>query len=130
MVVMSTHGRPMEPGGGVRFTRGVSAPCNPVLVEAVMLRRFIFSSTVALFAAVIPAALSAQATDLVRGVGRSSSGRVTLGGSFGGLSGAANLNDAGTADWRLGWVASVNATYWVHPLVGLRASGNWAQDSV
>jgi len=50
-----------------------------------MLRRFIFSSTVALFAAVTPAALSAQATDLVRGVGRSSSGRVTVGGSFGGL---------------------------------------------
>ena len=95
-----------------------------------MLRRFIFSSAVALLAAVIPAALSAQATDLVRGVGRSSSGRVTVGGSFGGLSGAANLNDAGTADWRLGWVASVDATAWLSNNLGVRATGGWAQDSL
>ena len=95
-----------------------------------MLRRFIFSSTVALFAAVTPAALSAQATDLVRGVGRSSSGRVTVGGSFGGLSGAANLNDAGTADWRIGWAASVDATAWLTNNLGVRATGGWAQDSL
>ena len=95
-----------------------------------MLRRFILSSTIALFGAAIPAALSAQATDVIRGVGRSSSGRVTVGGSFGGLSGAANLNDAGTADWRLGWAASVDATGWLNNYLGVRATGGWAQDSL
>src|SRR2546426_2526267 len=95
-----------------------------------MLRRFILSSTVALFAAVTPAALSAQATDLVRGVGRSSSGRVTVGGSFGGLSGAANLNDAGTADWRIGWAASVDATAWLTNNLGVRATGGLAPDNL
>jgi len=56
--------------------------------------------------------------------------RATVAGSFGGLSGAANLNPTGTANWRLGWVASLDATYWVHQNVGVRASGSWAQDSL
>ena len=82
------------------------------------------SLTIAITLAVAPAVARAQATSRVSGE------RLTAAAAFGGLSGAANLNDAGTADWRLGWAASVNATYWVHPLIGLRASGNWAQDSV
>jgi Outer membrane protein beta-barrel domain len=56
--------------------------------------------------------------------------RVTVAAAFGGLSGAANLNTAGTADWRLGWAGSVDASYWVLPRVGLRVSGTWAQDSL
>lgn len=56
--------------------------------------------------------------------------RATVAASFGGLSGAADLNPAGTATWRLGWVASLDATYWVHRYVGVRASGSWAQDSL
>ena len=82
------------------------------------------SLTIAIALAVAPAVARAQATSRVSGE------RLTSAATFGGLSGAANLNDDGTADWRLGWAASVNATYWVHPLIGLRASGNWAQDSV
>jgi hypothetical protein len=71
-----------------------------------------------------PAALTAQAAD------RLAADRLTVAAAFGGLSAAADLNDAGTAQWRLGWAASVDATYWAHPLVGLRASGSWAQDSL
>jgi hypothetical protein len=56
--------------------------------------------------------------------------RFTVSAAFGGLSGAANLNDAGSADWRLGWAGSVDASYWVLPRVGIRASGTWAQDSL
>ena len=56
--------------------------------------------------------------------------RVTVAGVFGGLSGAADLNDAGTADWRLGWAGAVNATYWLNDYVGFRAGGGWAQDSI
>jgi outer membrane protein with beta-barrel domain len=82
------------------------------------------SLAIAVALAVAPTVTRAQATSRVSGE------RLTAAAAFGGLSGAANLNDAGTADWRLGWAASVNATYWVHPLIGLRASGNWAQDSV
>ena len=56
--------------------------------------------------------------------------RLTVAGVFGGLSGAADLNDAGTADWRLGWAGSVNATYWLHNHFGVRAGAGWAQDSL
>lgn len=56
--------------------------------------------------------------------------RVTVGGRFGGFSEVANLNDTGTADWRLGWMASVDATVWVHQYVGIRAGAGWAQDSI
>jgi hypothetical protein len=55
---------------------------------------------------------------------------VTIGGRFGGFSEAANLNDPGTADWRLGWMASVDATVWLHQYVGIRATAGWAQDSL
>src|SRR3989440_12924727 len=77
-----------------------------------------------------PAALRAQAGAAPpAGIGLSS-GRVTLGGAFGGLSGAANLNPAGTTDWRLGWIGSVDGTVWLERHVGIRASGSWAQDSI
>jgi Outer membrane protein beta-barrel domain len=56
--------------------------------------------------------------------------RVTIGGAFGGLSGAANLNSAGTTDWRLGWIGSLDGTVWLQNYVGVRASGSWAQDSI
>src|SRR5262245_17689695 len=56
--------------------------------------------------------------------------RFTVSASFGGLSGAANLNDAGSADWRLGWAGSADASYWILSRVGIRASGTWAQDSL
>lgn len=59
-----------------------------------------------------------------------SSDRFTLGGAFGGLSGAANLSPTGTPDWRLGWIGSVDGTVWLRDKVGIRASGSWAQDSI
>ncbi len=40
------------------------------------------------------------------------------------------MNQAGTADWRLGWAASLNATGWLSDYVGVRAGGGWGQDSV
>jgi hypothetical protein len=55
---------------------------------------------------------------------------VTLGGGFGGLSGVADLNQTGSAKWRVGWAAAVDGTYWLHRNVGLRASAGWAQDSL
>lgn len=84
----------------------------------------------ALLALGAPAAARAQAGTLTQGGVRPGADRVTVGGGFGGLSGAANLNAAGTADWRLGWIGSVDATYWLHRYVGVRASGSWAQDSI
>jgi hypothetical protein len=88
-----------------------------------MLQRSIslFSALTAL--ALAPAALPAQSLSPL-------GDRVTLAAAFGGFSGAADLNDAGTAQWRLGWAGSVDGTYWVLPHVGLRASGSWAQDSL
>ena len=56
--------------------------------------------------------------------------RFSVSAAVGGLSGAANLNDAGSADWRLGWAGSVDASYWILPRVGIRASGTWAHDSL
>jgi hypothetical protein len=56
--------------------------------------------------------------------------RFTVAAAFGGISGAANLNETGSADWRLGWAGSVDASYWVLPRVGLRVGGTWAQDSL
>jgi hypothetical protein len=53
-----------------------------------MLKRSLFPLTVALVVALAPTALRAQTN------------RLTLGGAFGGLSGAANLNPAGTAGSR------------------------------
>jgi len=54
--------------------------------------------------------------------------KVSLAAAFGGLSGAADLGTS--AQWKLGWAGSVDATYWVQPNIGLRASGSWAQDSL
>lgn len=76
--------------------------------------------------ALLPAALSAQTPQTTNPL----ADRFTIAGAFGGLSGAANLNQAGSADWRLGWAGSVDASYWVLPRVGLRVSGTWAQDSL
>ena len=95
-----------------------------------MFSRFVAVSTAAALALLAPAALRAQAgAASPAGIGLSS-GRVTLGGAFGGLSGAANLNPAGTTDWRLGWIGSVDGTVWLERHVGIRASGSWAQDSI
>jgi len=100
-----------------------------------MLKRWISLPAIALALALAPAALRAQvgirptAVEARTGF-RPAIDQVTLGGSFGGLSGAANLDQAGTADWRLGWAASVDATLWLHRYLGVRGSGSWAQDSL
>src|SRR5260370_8713998 len=94
-----------------------------------MLKRSTFLVLVGL-AAFGPAALAAQQrSDITPVSAGPTSGRVTLGGAFGGLSGAANLNDIGTANWRLGWAASLDATGWLNDNVGIRASGGLAQRS-
>ncbi|HYT82175.1 MAG TPA: outer membrane beta-barrel protein [Gemmatimonadales bacterium] len=95
-----------------------------------MLKRFISTLTVALVAVLAPAALRAQTGGLTHGSVRPGYDRVTLGGAFGALSGAADLDAVGSADWRLGWAGSVDATYWLHRYVGVRAGGGWAQDSL
>ena len=89
-----------------------------------MSRRSLSVSLTLAALALTPAVLHAQAPANALG------DRATLAVGFGGLSGAADLNDAGTANWRLGWAGSVNGTYWVIPNVGLRAGGSWAQDSL
>jgi len=63
-------------------------------------------------------------------VAATGSPRLTVAASFGGLSGAADLNTAGTAQWDLGWAASVDATYSINRYLGVRAGGGWAQDSI
>ncbi len=95
-----------------------------------MSKRFSSLLIVALLAILVPAGLPAQASDVVHAPANSAFHRISVGGAFGGLSGAANLNDAGTADWRLGWIGSVDATAWLTEHVGIRASGSWAQDSL
>ena len=107
---------------------------NPVS-EEYMLKRSIFLGAAALVAALAPTALPAQVglrpTAVAPQPGlRPTFDRVTVGGAFGGLSGAAHLDQAGTTDWRLGWIGSVDATAWLHQYVGVRASGSWAQDSI
>src|SRR5438552_1390703 len=88
-----------------------------------MSRRSLSLSLTLAAIAITPAALHAQNTNPL-------ADRITVSAAFGGLSGAANVNDAGTADWRLGWAGSVDASYWILPRVGIRASGTWAQDSL
>src|SRR5882762_4643310 len=96
-----------------------------------MSRRFVSNLLVALGLALsAPLALRAQTSTRAPEPVRSWSDRFTLGGAFGGLSGAANLNPAGTADWRLGWIGSIDGTVWLRRNVGIRASGSWAQDSL
>jgi len=99
-----------------------------LLVEDSMSKRSLSLVTAVLVAALAPAALRAQSS--TASPIRSWSDRFTLGGAFGGLSGAANLNPAGTADWRLGWIGSIDGTAWLNRNVGVRASGSWAQDSI
>src|SRR5207302_9441939 len=79
---------------------------NPVS-EEYMLKRSIFLGAAALVAARAPTALHAQVglrpTAVAPQPGlRPTFDRVTVGGAFGGLSGAAHLDQAGTTDWRLG----------------------------
>src|SRR3989475_9360485 len=88
-----------------------------------MLKRLISQPAVALALALAPAALGAQAAAPV------TPASWTVSGAFGGLSGAANLDQAGTADWRLGWAPSLNATGWVHENYSVRAGAGWGQDS-
>ena len=88
-----------------------------------MLRRSLTLSLTLAALAVSPAALHAQNSNPL-------ADRFTVSAAFGGLSGAANLNSAGTADWRLGWAGSLDASYWILPRVGLRIGGTWAQDSL
>src|SRR3989449_7499691 len=96
-----------------------------------MSRRFVSNLIVALgVASSAPLGLRAQTSPTSPEPVRSWSDGFTLGGAFGGLSGAANLNPAGTADWRLGWVGSIDGTVWLRRNVGIRASGSWAQDSL
>ncbi|HYR31295.1 MAG TPA: outer membrane beta-barrel protein [Gemmatimonadales bacterium] len=96
-----------------------------------MSRRFVSNLVVALGLVVsAPLALRAQARTPSPEPVSAWSDRFTLGGAFGGLSGAANLNTAGTADWRLGWIGSIDGTVWLQRNVGIRASGSWAQDSL
>src|SRR3989442_6865869 len=86
---------------------------------------------VAGLAALGPAPLAAQQrSDVTPARAGSTGGRVTVGGAFGGLSGAANLDPQGAATWRLGWAASLDVTGWLTEYVGIRASGGWAQDSI
>src|SRR2546430_16270422 len=93
-----------------------------------MSRRFVSNLVVALGLVVsAPLALRAQArTPTPEPVGAWSD-RFTLGGAFGGLSGAANLNTAGTADWRLGWIGSIDGTVRLRRNVGIPATGSWAK---
>src|SRR3989441_1350051 len=100
-----------------------------------MLTRSISLVAAVVVAALTPAVRRAQVAArpwpaTLQAVPRPTYDRVTVGGAFGGLSGAAHLDQASTADWRLGWIGSVDATAWLHQYVGIRASGSWAQDSI
>ncbi len=99
-------------------------------LEVRMSKRSLFL-VVAGLAALGPAPLAAQQrSDVTPARAGSTGGRVTVGGAFGGLSGAANLDPQGAATWRLGWAASLDVTGWLTEYVGIRASGGWAQDSI
>src|SRR2546422_10224245 len=88
-----------------------------------MLRRSLTLPLTLAALAVSPAALHAQNSNPL-------ADRFTVSAAFGGLSGAANLNPAGTADWRLGWAGSVGASYLILPRLGRRIGGTWAQDNL
>src|SRR5229473_2198487 len=87
-----------------------------------MVKRTISLFSVALALAVAPSALLAQASTPLSASSRPVYDAVTVAGAFGGLS--------GTADWRLGWAASLDAIGWLNDYVGVRVSGGWAQDSI
>lgn len=88
-----------------------------------MLKRSLFLALALAAVALTPTALNAQSSNPL-------ADRVSVAAAFGGLSGAASLNPAGTADWRLGWAGSIDASYWILPRLGVRVSGTWAQDSL
>src|SRR5256886_12905047 len=100
-----------------------------LFVEEFMSTRSLSLVTAVLVGALTPPALRAQTSTTSPAPYRSWSDRFTLGGAFGGLSGAANLNTVGTADWRLGWIGSIDRTLWLHRDVGIRARGSGAQGS-
>lgn len=98
-----------------------------------MLQRSASILAVALAATFSPVALRAQTLHASLGghaASRPSYDLLTLGGNFGGLSGAAHLDQSGETKWRTGWAGTVDATLWLHQYVGVRASGGWAQDSI
>ena len=99
-----------------------------------MLQRSVSLLAVVVAATVAPAALRAQASPLAtiaaHAAGRPNYDQLTIAGAFGGLSGAAHLDQSGSTTWRLGWAGSADATLWLHQYVGVRASGSWAQDSL
>src|SRR2546428_9531893 len=76
-----------------------------------MLTRSISLVAAVVVAALTPAVLHAQVAApprpaTLQAVPRPTYDRVTVGGAFGGLSGAAHLDQASTADWRLGRIRS------------------------
>src|SRR2546425_13208249 len=87
-----------------------------------MSRRTLSLSLTLAAIAIAPAALHAQNRSPL-------ADRVTVSAAFGGLSGAANLNSAGTADWRLGWAGSLDASYWILPRVGVWIGGGLAPNN-
>jgi len=91
-------------------------------VEDAMQKRSLFLA-VALAAALAPTALNAQSPNPL-------ADRFTVAAAFGGHSGAADVNPAGTASWNLGWAGSIDANYWIQPKIGVRVGGTWAQDSL
>src|SRR3989454_1459654 len=100
-----------------------------------MLPRSISRVAAVVVAALTPAVLHAQVAApprpaTLQAVPRPTYDRVTVGGAFGGLSGAAHLDQASTADWRLGWIGSGYATAGPHPHPGLRAPGTSAPGTI
>src|SRR5260370_35095234 len=90
--------------------------------------RFVSNLVVALGVAMsAPLALRGQARTPAPEPVNSWSDRFTLGGGFGGLSGAANLNSAGTADWRLGWIGPIDGTRGATRHIGDPAHGSRGQ---
>src|SRR2546421_10387588 len=85
-------------------------PRSPLFPYTTLFRSLTLSMpllSLALVLVVAPSALRAQISAPLAGSSRPVYDRFTVGGAFGGLSGAANLNHAGTADWRLGGAASL-----------------------
>jgi len=85
-------------------------------VEDAMQKRSLFLA-VALAAALAPTALNAQSPNPL-------ADRFTVAAAFGGHSGAADVNPAGTASWNLGWAGSIDANYWIQPKIGVRVGSD------
>src|SRR3989441_13235180 len=85
-----------------------------------MLTRSISLVAAVVVAALTPAVLHAQVaapppTATLQAVPRPTYDRVTVGGAFGGPSGAAHLDQASTADWRVGSIGPGGPTPRPHP---------------